>query len=389
MPGIPNGQGETEPDPIVRAWRKAFPDLFADFDDMDPFLQEHLRYPEDLFRVQTNMWARYHIDNPNQWYSNSGGWAVAQDPGTKVDADAPTAVTNAEGQAVDTRKKRIDPYYLQMQLPDEDDGQFVLLRPYVPVSEGDTQEVLTSFMVAKSDPESYGQLKAYELTDQTIDGPAIVQSSILSEPGVSAEISLLNREGSDVRFGNLLLVPVDQAILYVRPLYVQAEGTTPVPELKRVIVALGEDVVMGDSLLDALEQIFTSEEERQALTEILGPELTPPTDPDEPTPEEELLPEEDDGIPATVAELLADADSLLEDAREALVAGDLGEYQDKVEEAQDKIKEALDLAGVETGDNGGGEGGDSGDGGDGGDGGTTTTQPPSDDTTTTAEPDEA
>src|SRR5262245_55975690 len=107
---------------------------------MDPFLQDHLRYPEDLFRVQTNMWARYHIDDPNQWYSNSGGWAVAQDPGTKVDADAPTAVTNAEGQAVDTRKKRIDPYYLQMQLPDEDDGQFVLLRPYVPVSEGDTQE---------------------------------------------------------------------------------------------------------------------------------------------------------------------------------------------------------------------------------------------------------
>jgi hypothetical protein len=384
MPGIPNGKGETEPDPIVRAWRKAFPDLFADFDDMDPFLKEHLRYPEDLFRVQTNMWGRYHIDDPTQWYSNSGGWAVAQDPGTKVDADAPTAVTNAEGQAVDTRKKRIDPYYLQMQLPDENDGQFVLLRPYVPISEGDTQEVLTSFMVAKSDPESYGQLKVYELTDQTIDGPAIVQSNILSTDEISREISLLNQEGSDVRFGNLLLVPVDQAILYVRPLYVQARGNTAVPELRQVIVAFGEDVVMEPTLLEALTQIFDGEGELAALTEILGDELAPPTDPDEPTPPDET-PGEDDGADDTVASLLADADALLSDARDSLLAGELGDYQDKVEQAQEKIKSALELAGQDAGSGAGDGGGEGGGGG----GGTTTTESPPDDTTTTAEPDEA
>lgn len=364
MPGVEGPDGEAQADPIARAYRKAFPDLFADFDDMSDDLKAHLRYPEDLFRVQTNMWGRYQISESTPFYEQAGAWAVAQDPGTTPEGAESTPVTNVEGETVSTREARIEPYYLQMQLPGEEEDEFILLRPFVPVSQNDTNTQLTAFMVAQSDPENYGRLQVYQMPGTRVDGPAVVQANIAAEESISQRVSLLNQQGSQVLFGNLLLVPVDQTILYVRPLYVQARGETAVPELKNVIVAFGAEVAMGETLFDALVQIFDTPEDIEALRVILAGELNPPTDPDEGP--EEPSEEPSEGTPdRTVDELLSQASALLEEAESALQADtpDLGAYQDKVDQARDLVNQALELSGF---------------GPPSGDSNTTTTAPPAD-----------
>jgi uncharacterized membrane protein (UPF0182 family) len=347
MPGIEGPDGEPQEDPIATAYRKAFPDLFSDFDDLSDDLKEHLRYPEDLFRVQTNMWGRYQISESTPFYEQAGAWTVAQDPGTTPEGAESTPVTNAAGETVSTRDARIEPYYLQMQLPGEEDDQFILLRPFVPVSQNDTNTQLTAFMVAQSDPGDYGRLRVYQMPGTRVDGPAVVQANIASQERISQRVSLLNQQGSQVLFGNLLLIPVDETILYVRPLYVQARGETSVPQLRNVIVSFGAEVVMGETLFDALAQIFDTPEEVEALRVILAGELNPPPDseegPEQPPGE---TPEPETG--QTVDELLTQASTLLDDAQADLEADtpDLGAYQDKGDQARDLIKQALELSGV-------------------------------------------
>src|SRR5690606_32420607 len=132
-------------EPIIRAYRKAFPSLFSDFEDMPDTLKEHLRYPEDLFRVQTNMWANYHVSDPESFYSGNDRWDVASDPGT-VGARGVTQSTDAQGNPVGpARSARIDPYYLFTQLPGQDEPEFVLVRPFVPTSAGDDAQRMTAF----------------------------------------------------------------------------------------------------------------------------------------------------------------------------------------------------------------------------------------------------
>jgi uncharacterized membrane protein (UPF0182 family) len=326
---------ETElEDPILDAYRDAFPDLFADIEDMPDELREHLRYPEDLFRVQTNTWGRYHISGAQEFYEQAGGWAVAQDPGNEVSPEPATQTTNEQGEVETTQERRIDPYYLLMRLPDEEEEDFLILRSFVPTSGETERRELTAFMVAKSDPDEYGRIEVFEMPSTQVDGPAIVNSNILSDEEIAQRITLLSQEGSEVRLGNLLLIPVEQSILYVRPLYTQAEGGTPVPELRNVIVAFGNDVVMEDTLRGALEEIFG---EAPPTLEDPGPGEEPPEE-GEPPPEEEP--------PATdeeIADLLRRAEQAFEEAQQALDDDDLGLYQEKIEEAEGYIADALEL----------------------------------------------
>jgi uncharacterized protein len=324
-------------DPILEAYSDAFPDLFTPFDEMPEDLQGHLRYPEDLFRVQTTVWARYHLTEAQEFYEQAGGWAVAQDPGTEISAAEVTQTTNASGQVESVQERRIDPYYLLMRLPDEEQEDFLILRPFVPAS-GDTERrELTAFMVAKSDPDNYGEIEVFEMPSTQVAGPAIVNASILSDEDIAREITLLDQQGSNVRLGNMLLIPIEQSILYVRPLYTEAEGSTAVPELRKVIVAFGNEVVMDETLRGALTQIFG--DAPRTLEE--GPATGDQPPGEEPPPEEEP-PEQE------VADLLAQAEVLFEDADEALADGDLGEYQRLIERAQDLVQQALELSGPTT-----------------------------------------
>jgi len=327
-------------DPILDAYRDAFPDLFTDLSEMPDELRDHLRYPEDLFRVQTNVWGRYHISGAQDFYEQAGGWAVAQDPGTEVTSPQAPQTTNEQGQLETAPERRIDPYYLLMRLPGEQDETFLILRSFVPTSGETERRELTAFMVAKSDPDNYGEIEVFEMPSTEIDGPAIVASNINGDPDISREISLLNQEGSRVRLGNLLLIPIEQSILYIRPLYTEAEGTTPVPELRKVIVAYGDEVVMEDTLRESLIDLFgpdvprTLEAPSNGNDQGTGNGEEPPTGNGE-EPPTTTVPER------SVTDLLAEAENLFTQADEALSEGNLGEYQRLVERARALVNEAL------------------------------------------------
>ena len=325
-------------DPIARAWAKAFPDLFTT-DEIPDELRSHFRYPEDLFRVQTTMYGRYHIDDPIDFFGSSDRWDISQDPGTKVAvaANSTTASTTPTPGGVTTtttnREERMDPYYLLMRLPEEEREEFLLLQPFVPTSRDDTRQELTAFMVAKSDPESYGQLEVFVMPrNQLPAGPAIVDARINQEPEVSEQITLLSRAGSQVLLGNLLIIPINDSLLYIRPLYVQAERTA-VPQFKKAIVVYADRVEMRDTLKQALEAIFGEAPETQEEAPVDG-DQPPPTDGGEPEPPP------DGGQVESVQALLDQATAAFIAADEALKAGDLATYQAKNREARDLIARA-------------------------------------------------
>jgi uncharacterized membrane protein (UPF0182 family) len=311
-------------DPIIDAYRGAFPELFTDFAEMPGDLKEHLRYPEDLFRVQTNMWTRYHVD-ADGFYEGNDYWDVARDPGT-AGAGEGTQTTDSQGNVIATRDARIDPYYLFTKLPGSEEPEFVVLRPYVPTSQRDDNQLLTAFIVGKSDGEDYGKLEVFVMPRGNLpNGPALVQGEIQRDPTVSQQETILSGQGSDVSFGGLTAIPIDGGLVYVRPFYVTSRQTE-VPGLEKVIVYFEGEVVIRDTLQQALEEVFgeappTLEEDGEA--EPLDPE-----DPDAPT----------GTLSEQVAKLLVEANELFEQADAALP--DFAEYATLTRRARAKIAQA-------------------------------------------------
>ena len=357
-------------DPLLQAYRKAFPSLFTPLSAMPTELRDHVRYPEDLFRVQTNAYGRYHITDPGDFYDASDAWNVAQDPGSGLlqTATNTTAAPTAQGQGgAQTQTPslfrrttaRMQPTYLLLRLPGEEDLSFLILRPFVPRStSGDRQQNLTAFMTAKSDPDEYGKLKAFVMPRGVqIDGPALSNARIQSTTAIAEQLTLLNREGSRVQQGNVLVIPIGNSLLYVRPIYVEAQAN-PLPELRKVVVVYGKRASMGDTLQQALTGLFGS----APPTLEAGPEQpSEPTMPTTPTPS------------ADVQALLDRAAVAFAEADAALRAGDLAGYQAKVREAQSLVEQAA-AANREAGASGGSGG--SGSGGGGGSGATTSTTAP-------------
>jgi uncharacterized membrane protein (UPF0182 family) len=339
-------------DPIVDAYVDAFPDLFTAGDEMPESLREHLRYPEDLFRIQTAAYARYHLDDPDDFFNQEDAWRVARDPGT-AGADPSTQVTDEAGQATgEQRAARISPYYQLLQLPPGDEGgelsaeaEMVLMRPFVPFSEDDQQQLLSAFMAARMDGDNYGDLVVYEMPKGNLpDGPGIAAATISADETVSELENLLGRGGSEVRYGNMLLVPIDNALLYVQPFYVVAEDQTrQLPRLQRVIVAFGDQVVIENTLSEALTELFG---ERAVTQEDPGAEPEDPADGD--APPDEAEDPVDPGTPSgtnaeRAATLLDEANALFADADAALAEGDLATYEENIEEGRAKVDEAIDL----------------------------------------------
>ncbi len=255
-------------DPIIDAWRSAFPGLFTDFDEMPVELRDHLRYPQDLFRVQTNMWARYQVSNPESLIIGSERWAVAQDPGRRVVTGSTESFFDEETELVVDREQRIDPYYTLLNLPGEDEASFVTLRSFVPFDENDDRRELVAFTVGETTADGNTRLVTYEITSPDAPGPVLVASSIAQEEAISSRLTLLDESGSTVEFGDLLLLPIADTILWVRPLYVAAEGTSSVPTLEAVIATVGEGekIAIGEDFSDALSQLFAGE----SFDDLLG-----------------------------------------------------------------------------------------------------------------------
>jgi uncharacterized membrane protein (UPF0182 family) len=327
-------------DPIIEAYRDAFPDLFTD-DSMPDELLAHLRYPEDIFRVQTAAYARYHLDDPDEFFNQNDAWRVARDPGT-AGADPATRVTNEQGQTTGAQAPRIAPYYQLLQLPTESgevskQAEMVLMRSFVPFSEDDRSQLLTAFMAARMDPDHYGELVVYEMPPSDLpDGPGLAAAAIRADENVARDQTELGQRGSEVLYGNLLLVPVDNALLYVQPFYVLSEDEArQLPQLEKVIVNFGDTVVIEDTLQEALVALFG---ERVATQERPGTEGQPAPPGETPPPPEQGGTAADDA-----ARLLAQANQLFAQADAALTDGDLAKFQQLLTQARALVTEANQL----------------------------------------------
>lgn len=236
-----------EGDPILQAWAGAFPDLFVDIAAMPDDLRDNLKYPEDIFEVQTDMWSRYVISDPTALIQGDLAWSVAAQP--RRDAQV--------GEADATSGTSMVPQYLVTRLPGETDTEFVLQRVFVPLSgqAGSTtaRPELTGVMMARSDPDNYGELVLYTIESGVVEAPDFVHAEIRKNDQLTDFVR--DQIGSVVLFGDMTLLLVNDTIVYVRPVYVEAPSATAVPELSRVIAVNGDQIAMGTSLDEALAAI--------------------------------------------------------------------------------------------------------------------------------------
>ncbi len=307
-------------DPIVASWRKVYPDLFLDGEQMPPEIREHLRYPQDLFKIQSEIYLDYHMDDTDVFFRRDDAWEIPEDPSTIRRLAVPDLLRGdrrsvAEVGAVQYLRKML-PYYLLMRLPGEADVSYVLLQPFNP----ENKRNMASFLVADSSPDRYGRLIDYRLPrESVVDGPGQVGNRIDQDPQISQQKSLWNTQGSTVLFGDMLVVPIEESVVYVQPVYLEAE-TGGLPEFRKAIVVFQDRVEWRDSLEEALLAVFG--------------QATEPGE--EPPPPGELPP----APQGTIAELLQQAADAFESADAALRRGDLAEYQRLVNEARSLIEEA-------------------------------------------------
>lgn len=226
-------------DPIVQTYQRIFPGLFKPLAAMPQDLQQHIRYPEDMFLIQAQLYRAYHMDAPEVFYNREDLWQFPRQP-AGIDGAA-----NASGA-------RMAPYYMITRLPGEARAEFVLMLPMAPSQ----RENMIAWLAARCDPPDYGKLIVYEFPkEKLVFGPFQIEARIQQNTEISQQISLWNQMGSRVIRGHLLVVPIENSILYVSPLYLRAESGQ-LPELKRVIAAYGDRVVMEETLGAALAAIF-------------------------------------------------------------------------------------------------------------------------------------
>jgi uncharacterized membrane protein (UPF0182 family) len=294
-------------DPIIAAWARVFPDLFSPVSSMSPDLQAHLRYPEDLFTAQNQQYQLYHVSandtGAETIYSRQDRWALASQ---QTDVSGASQV--------------IEPYYVIMKLPGEQDAEFVLIQPLVTAGRNN----MIAWVAARMDPGHYGERVAFRFpSDTSTYGPAQIQSRINQDSTVSAQFTLWSQAGSSVVRGNLLVLPMGDSILYMEPIFLRSTSTSQ-PEFKRVILASQNRIAFADTL-------------DQALSQLLGEATVPP-------------PEGGGGggggLPEDVAGLVTEAQRLYTEAQAALTAGDLGTYQARLDELAPILERLAELTGA-------------------------------------------
>ncbi len=338
-----------EEDPILRAWRSAFPDLFTSFDEMPSDLAEHLRYPEDLFRVQTELYSKYQVE-PVNFFQRIGAWSVAQAPSVDRQegvARVNTAVDPLDQQtefASESSTERFIPYYTQFRNGISGEEEFVIIRPFVRFSTDDSRTRLQAYMTASSDPATYGDLISYLVEEPLPDGPLLVADQAESEQDISPELSLQASQetGTEVKFGDLQLMPVSDGLIYVRPVYVVAD----VAEFRFVIVSHDNSAVLATDLESALARLFPGfdAEVGDRVTDS-GDDVPPPIDEgdDEPVDPPEA------GSPA---ELATEAERLYMEAQDLLREGDLAGFEAKLDEVGAIIAQLAEALDAEAADGG-------------------------------------
>ena len=235
-------------DPLVKSYQKIFPNLFRPYTEMRPDLKKHVRYPSLMFEVQAYMYQTYHMTNPVVFYNKEDVWDIPKQT-TSNPAAAPT--TNAVSQQA-SASPLVEPQYIITKLPGETEEEYIQMMPFTPVNKNN----MIGWMAARSDGDRYGQLVVFKFPkQQLVYGPRQIDARIDQDPSIAQSLTLWGQKDARTIRGQIMVLPMGNSILYVEPLYLQATGNK-FPELKRVIVAYGDQVVMDESLDRALERIF-------------------------------------------------------------------------------------------------------------------------------------
>lgn len=308
-------------DPVLQTWQQVFGTSYTPMSDISGDLMSHLRYPEDMFKVQRELLTRYHVTDAATFFSGGDFWTVPNDP-------------------VDGRETSQPPYYLTLQMPGQETPSFSLSSSFIISG----REVLTGFLAVNSETgssdgevhEDYGTLRLLELPrDLTVPGPGQVQNNFDSNAEVAEQLNIIAQGDSRVLRGNLLTLPVGGGVLYVQPVYVQSAGGTTLPLLRRVLVAFGDSVGYAATLDEALNQVFGGDSGADA-----GDADVDPDDPTDPGSGGGGTTDPDADAQQRLTDALADAGAALTAGQEALAAGDWAAYG----EAQEQLQTALEAA---------------------------------------------
>jgi len=305
-------------DALATTYARMYPGLMTPADQLPADLRQHLRYPEDLFSIQAQVLSVYHMQDPQVFYNKEDVWQI------------PNEIYQAE-------QVPVDPYYVIMGLPGENEEEFLLMQPFSPLDKSN----MIAWMAVRMDGEDYGQIQVYGFPkDKLVFGPSQIEATISSDPVISAQLSLWNQSGSRVIRGNFLVVPLEDSLIYVEPLFLQAEQSA-IPALKRVIVSYADRVVMEPTLADALARLFgeatpgtTEPQGETTTTTVPAPSTTTSTTPV--TTTGTLAPGETTTtgiqLPTDRESLIILADQLYQAALEAQRAGNWTEYGRLVQE---------------------------------------------------------
>jgi hypothetical protein len=298
-----------EGDPIIKTWAAIFPDLFTSGEEMSQSLREHIRYPKSLFDIQAQIYRTYHMQNANTFYNKEDLWETMN--------------------TLDS-KNTLSAYYVIMRLAEEEKAEFMLISPYMPVD----RDNMIAWMAGRSDGENYGELLVYTFPKQKlVYGPSQIEALTDQTPEISAQLSLWSQRGSDVIRGHLLVIPVENALLYVQPLYLRA-ATSDLPELKRVIVSTGGRVVWGETL-----QI--------AMKNLLGESISGlKTEMDEQIPEEDQVTGTEQIFTGeeSLSKLIEKAQQHWDNAQEALGNADWQGYGEEMQRLEETLRKLMQNA---------------------------------------------
>ena len=302
-------------DPIIAAYRRIFPNLFQDANQMPTDLRAHVRYPETLVRAQGEVYSLYHTQNPRVFFQREDVWNVAQ-----------TVTVDKDGKRQSTP---IDPYFVQMRLPGEEQAnEFVLILPFTPANRNN----MIGWMAGRSDGDNYGKLMVYHFPEsRVIDGPVQIEARIDQNAQLAGQFTLWNQQGSRVIRGHLLVIPIGRSVLFVEPIYLQAERS-PMPELRIVVLATQEKLAYGQTFAEAMTNLFGEAATAPATT----PPAQPGSGPTQPTPA--ATPAQD------LQQLINRAIQEFEDYQRLTSEGKLGEAGQKLEQHKRTLDELRRLS---------------------------------------------
>lgn len=297
-------------DPLANAYSRIFPGLLKSASELPQGFVEHFRYPESIFNIQADVYKKYHMTDPNVFYNKEDMWSMA-------------GASQDETQNTEQNQARAESSYVIMKLPDGTDEEFMLISPYSPVKKGN----MVAWFGARMDKQEYGKLIVYKFPKQkNIYGPSQFKARVNQDPDISKEKSLWGQQGSTVIDGTTLIIPIENSLLYVMPLYIKSTTTNSIPEMKRVILMYGDKIVMEDTLNDALAKMFNLNQQVN----------TPPAQQRQPS--SAVQPDK------STADLIKKASDAFTKAKDAQKAGDWAEYGRQLDELEKALNDLNLLA---------------------------------------------